>query len=48
MKTEEANAAARSFGLPEAEITVEDSVKGVVAKVCRLLFTGIILTLKNL
>jgi len=39
VKTEEANAAARSFGLPEAEITVEDSVNGVVAKVCHILLS---------
>lgn len=34
MKTEEGNAAARSFGLPEAYTNVEDSVNGVLAKVC--------------
>lgn len=34
VKTEEGNAAARSFGLPEAETTVEDSIDGLLAKVC--------------
>ena len=33
MKTEEGNAAARFFGLPEAYTTVEDSVNGLIAKV---------------
>ena len=33
VKTEEGNAAARFFGLPEAYTTVEDSINGLVAKV---------------
>ena len=36
VQTEEGNAAARFFGLPEAYITVDDSVNGLLAKVCRL------------
>ena len=36
MKTEEGNAAARFFGLPEAYTTVEESVNGLLAKVSLL------------
>ena len=36
VKTEEGNAAARFFGLPEAITTVDESVDGLTAKVCRL------------
>ena len=35
VKTDEGNAAARIFGLPEAFTTVDDSVTGLLSKVCR-------------
>lgn len=35
VKTDEGNAAAKFFGLPEAFTTVDDSVTGLLSKVCQ-------------
>lgn len=36
VQTDEGNAAAKFFGFPGADTTVEDSVNGLVAKVCEI------------